>query len=80
MASLAMAYNGLFSDNQGDIWLYMNCGLVEISNDVTCRDGGNTREMTVQYKLFDVLDGALPFCSIQRCCTNTDGRLWLQTD
>ena len=64
------------SDNQGDIWLYMNCGLVEISNEDLQRWWEHP-ETTVQYKLFDVLDGALPgSVPFNGAARTTDGRLW----
>ncbi len=64
------------SDNQGDIWLYMNCGLVEISKEDLQRWWEHP-ETTVQYKLFDVLDGALPgSVPFNGAARTTDGRLW----
>jgi ligand-binding sensor domain-containing protein len=66
----------LIEDNQRALWLYTQCGLVEIAGTELQRWWGQP-DITVQLKTFDAFDGAqpgrAPFAGAAR---SPDGRLW----
>lgn len=64
------------SDHHGALWLYMKCGLVEITN-AEMQKWWEHPEAMVKSRVFDALDGvqpgSVPFGGAAR---STDGRLW----
>jgi len=67
---------GFVSDLEGDLWLYMQCGLVEIAKD-QLQAWWRTPNARVQPRVLDSVDGVhagfAPFVSAARA---PDGRLW----
>jgi signal transduction histidine kinase/ligand-binding sensor domain-containing protein len=63
-------------DAQGDLWIYMQCGLVEIKK-ADLQNWWDHPESQIQPRLFDVFDGAqpgrAPFSGATR---SPDGKLW----
>jgi signal transduction histidine kinase/ligand-binding sensor domain-containing protein len=70
------AVYALIEDSQRALWLYTQCGLVEIADTELQRWWGQP-DITVQLKTFDAFDGAqpgrAPFAGAAR---SPDGRLW----
>ncbi len=68
--------NALIEDSQGDLWLYTQCGLVEIAGAEMQR-WWQQADTTLQVKTFDAFDGVqagrAPFAGAAR---TLDGRLW----
>ena len=68
--------NALIEDSQGALWLYTQCGLVEIA-DSEMQRWWERPDTTLHLKIFDALDGAqpgrAPFAGAAR---TPDGRLW----
>lgn len=68
--------NGLIFDNQGDLWLYLQCGLVEVPKGEMQKWWQNP-DTVVQFRMLDSLDGVrpgqAPFAAAAR---SPDGRLW----
>jgi signal transduction histidine kinase/ligand-binding sensor domain-containing protein len=68
--------NGLISDNQGDLWLYAACGLIEIASDEVQR-WWQEPEGKLKVKVFDALDGVQPGVShFSGSSKEPNGRLW----
>src|SRR5208337_4587684 len=72
------AVNGLVEDGSGALWLYMQCGLVEIARSDLQRWWAQPN-VSLQPKVFDVFDGfqsgnRAPFES--KAVRTLDGRLW----
>ena len=70
--------NGLVEDTSGDLWLYMQCGLAEITRSDLQRWWAQPN-VSLQPKVFDVFDGfqsgnRAPFES--KAVRTLDGRLW----
>ncbi|MET0659398.1 MAG: two-component regulator propeller domain-containing protein [Steroidobacteraceae bacterium] len=68
---------GFLTDDEGNLWLYMQCGIAGITKDQLAA-WWQTSNFTVQPRLLDSLDGAKPgrmppFVSAAK---TTDGRLW----
>jgi signal transduction histidine kinase/ligand-binding sensor domain-containing protein len=63
-------------DDQGNLWIYMQCGLVEIKNE-ELQNWWEHPDTKLQPRLFDALDGAqpgrAPFNGVTR---SPDGKLW----
>ena len=63
-------------DNQGNLWLFMECSLVEVPRSELQRWWGDS-DAKVKIKIFDTFDGVRtgrsPFVAAAR---STDGRLW----
>jgi signal transduction histidine kinase/ligand-binding sensor domain-containing protein len=63
-------------DDQGNLWIYMQCGLVEIKNEAL-QNWWEHPDAKLQPRLFDALDGAqagrAPFNGVTR---SPDGKLW----
>jgi signal transduction histidine kinase/ligand-binding sensor domain-containing protein len=63
-------------DDQGNLWIYMQCGLVEIKNEAL-QNWWEHPDAKLQPRLFDALDGAqpgrAPFGAVTR---SPDGKLW----
>jgi signal transduction histidine kinase/ligand-binding sensor domain-containing protein len=68
--------NGLVFDDRGSLWLYMQCGLVEIG-DADIQRWRSDGAATVTCRVLDVLDGVQPgFAPLQSSARGADGRLW----
>jgi signal transduction histidine kinase len=63
-------------DSQGALWLYTQCGLVEIAGTEMQRWWGQP-DITVQLKTFDAFDGVQPGrAPFGGAARSADGRLW----
>jgi signal transduction histidine kinase/ligand-binding sensor domain-containing protein len=68
--------NALISDNDGNQWLYAQCGLVEIPKSEMSRWQENP-ESRLKLRVFDALDGVQPgFGNFTNSTKTLDGRLW----
>ena len=68
--------NALISDDQGNLWLYAQCGLIEIPKDEV-RRWWEQPESKLKLKTLDVSDGVQPGLGHFNTSTKTpDGRLW----
>jgi signal transduction histidine kinase/ligand-binding sensor domain-containing protein len=68
--------NALVADRQGSLWLYMQCGLVQIASQELQRWWGQP-DITVQLRTYDAFDGVVPgLTAFQGAARSTDGRLW----
>jgi signal transduction histidine kinase/ligand-binding sensor domain-containing protein len=66
----------LIEDSQRALWLYLQCGLVEIADTELQRWWGQP-DITVQLKTFDAFDGVQPGRAAFGAATRSpDGRLW----
>jgi len=67
----------LVSDKHSDLWLYAECGLIEIKSDELQRWREHANEK-VKSDLFDAFDGAQPYLPPFRpvATRSNDGRLW----
>ena len=66
----------LIEDGLRSLWLYTECGLVEISGTEMQRWWANP-DVTVQLKTFDAFDGAQPGrAPFEGAARSPDGRLW----
>jgi signal transduction histidine kinase/ligand-binding sensor domain-containing protein len=73
--------HSLILDKQSNLWLYMPCGLVELSpNDL--EEMWNRADVTVNPRIFDALDGVhAGGAAFQPSSTRSpDGRLWFSND
>jgi ligand-binding sensor domain-containing protein/signal transduction histidine kinase len=63
-------------DSQGDLWIYAQCGLIEIKKE-ELRNWWDHPQAKVQSRLFDVFDGAQPGRAPFGGATRSpDGKLW----
>ena len=68
--------NTLISDEAGNLWLYAECGLIEIPKQEIQR-WWERPESKLSLKVFDVLDGAEPgWAPFNASAKTPDGRLW----
>jgi signal transduction histidine kinase/ligand-binding sensor domain-containing protein len=68
--------HALISDDQGDLWLYAQCGLIEIA-DAELQRWWQRPESRLKLKVFDVSDGVQPGRGHFNTSTRTpDGQLW----
>jgi streptogramin lyase len=68
--------HALISDDQGDLWLYAQCGLIEIA-DAELQRWWERPESRLKLRVFDVSDGVQPGRGHFNTSTRTpDGRLW----
>jgi signal transduction histidine kinase/ligand-binding sensor domain-containing protein len=68
--------NALIEDSQGALWLYTQCGLVEIAGAEMQR-WWQQPDITLQLKTFDAFDGAQPGrAPFAGAAKTPDGRLW----
>jgi ligand-binding sensor domain-containing protein len=66
----------LIEDSRRALWLYTQCGLVEIAGTEMQRWWGQS-DITVQIKTFDAFDGAQPgWAPFGGAARTSDGRLW----
>ena len=72
--------NTLVTDNQGALWLYMQCGLVQIAGAELQR-WWERPDTTVQLRTYDSFDGVEPgLAPFQGAARSSDGRLWFSND
>jgi PAS domain S-box-containing protein len=71
----------LVTDKHSDLWLYAECGLIEIKSDDLQRWREHP-DLKVKFDLFDAFDGAQPFLPPFRpiATRSNDGRLWFAND
>jgi PAS domain S-box-containing protein len=71
----------LVTDKHSDLWLYAECGLIEIKSDDLQRWREHP-DITVKFDLFDALDGAQPYLPPFHplATRSNDGRLWFAND
>ena len=69
------------TDKHSDLWLYAECGLIEIKSDVVQR-WRERPDIKVKFDLFDAFDGAQPYGPPFRplATRSNDGRLWFAND
>ena len=68
--------NALIPDNEGDLWLYAECGLIEISKAEMSRWWGHP-DARLKLRVFGTLDGVQPgFGNFSSSARTPDGRLW----
>jgi signal transduction histidine kinase len=68
--------DALISDNQGDLWLHAECGLIKIANDEVQRWWGQP-ESRLKVRVFDASDGVQSGVGHFNTSARTlDGRLW----
>jgi signal transduction histidine kinase len=68
--------DALISDNQSDLWLHAECGLIEIANDEVQRWWGRP-ESRLKVRVFDASDGVQTGVGHFNTSARTqDGRLW----
>ena len=66
----------LLKDNRGDLWLYAQCGLLDIPRSELEEWWANP-DHKMQFRLLDAADGAQPgFASFNGSAKSPDGRLW----
>jgi signal transduction histidine kinase len=71
----------LVTDKHSDLWLYAECGLIEIKSDDLQRWREHP-DLKVKFDLFDAFDGAQPYLPAFRpvATRSNDGRLWFAND
>jgi hypothetical protein len=71
----------LVTDKHSDLWLYAECGLIEIKSDDVQR-WRKRPDLKVKFDLFDAFDGAQPYLPPFRpiATRSNDGRLWFAND
>jgi len=68
--------NALVFDNQGNLWLYSQCGLVEVPNG-ELQKWWKKPDTVVPFRLMDSLDGVRPgWAPFDPAARSPDGRLW----
>ncbi len=72
---------GLVTDKRSDLWLYAECGLIEIKSDEVQRWHDHP-DQKVNFELFDAFDGAQPYIPpfSPAATRSNDGRLWFAND
>lgn len=72
---------GLVSDDQGALWLYTECGLVQIENS-QLQAWWENQDTKVVFSLFDVFDGTRPSSTPFQPAAyrGPDGRLWFANE
>jgi signal transduction histidine kinase/streptogramin lyase len=70
------AIYGVVTDDNHNLWLYSQCGLIQISN-LELQRWWNNPSISITVRNFDVLDGALPgHADFNSSSKSSDGRLW----
>jgi ligand-binding sensor domain-containing protein/signal transduction histidine kinase len=70
------AIYGIVTDNNQNLWLYSQCGLIEISN-LELQRWWKDPSNSITLRNFDALDGALPgHADFNPSTKSPDGRLW----
>jgi ligand-binding sensor domain-containing protein/anti-sigma regulatory factor (Ser/Thr protein kinase) len=66
----------MISDDAGDLWLFTQCGLVEIAG-TELQKWWEQPESALKMRVFDEFDGVQPgWAPFQRAARTPDGRLW----
>ena len=67
----------MVTDKHSDLWLYAECGLIEIKSD-DLQGWREHPDLKVKFDLFDAFDGAQPYLPPFRpvATRSNDGRLW----
>ncbi|HSS98517.1 MAG TPA: two-component regulator propeller domain-containing protein, partial [Terriglobales bacterium] len=69
-------FYALISDKQNALWLYTECGVMEIAN-VEIERWWEHPDATLQFRLFDSADGAQPgFAHFNGAAMTPDGKIW----
>ena len=72
--------NTLVADGEGALWLYMQCGLVQIAREELQR-WWEQSDIRVQVRTYDSFDGVEPgLAPFQAAARSADGRLWFAND
>jgi signal transduction histidine kinase/ligand-binding sensor domain-containing protein len=72
--------NALVADDQGALWLYMQCGLVQIAHSELQRWWEHS-DISVRLRTYDSFDGVEPgLAPFQGAARSADGRLWFAND
>jgi PAS domain S-box-containing protein len=73
--------HALVTDKHSDLWLYAECGLIEIKSDDVQRWRDHP-DQKVNFELFDAFDGAQPYIPpfSPVATRSNDGRLWFAND
>jgi signal transduction histidine kinase/ligand-binding sensor domain-containing protein len=72
--------NTLVADSQGALWLYMQCGLVQIARSELQR-WWEQSDIRMQLRTYDAFDGVEPgLAPFQGAARSADGRLWFAND
>jgi len=71
----------MVTDKHSDLWLYAECGLIEIKSDELQRWREHP-DLKVKFDLFDAFDGAQPYLPpfSPVATRSNDGRLWFAND
>jgi len=71
----------MVTDKHSDLWLYAECGLIEIKSD-DVQQWREHPDLKVKFDLFDGLDGSQPFLPpfSPVATRSNDGRLWFAND
>jgi ligand-binding sensor domain-containing protein/signal transduction histidine kinase len=70
------AMHSVVTDANGNLWLYADCGLIEIARDEV-QKWWNHPDVVLQMKVLDVFDGAQGArASFSGAARSVDGRLW----
>ena len=68
--------NALVSDNQGDLWLYLQCGLIEVPK-AEIQKWWQKPDAIVHFRMLDARDGVRPgHAAFDAAARSPDGRLW----
>ena len=68
--------NALVFDNQGNLWLYSQCGFVEVPNG-EMQKWWKKADTVVHFRMLDTLDGVRPgWAPFGPSARSPDGRLW----
>jgi Signal transduction histidine kinase len=75
------AIHTIIFDKHSDLWMYTECGLIEIASD-QLQKWLEQPDATINVKIFDVFDGAQPSLPPFRpaATRSTDGRLWFANE
>jgi signal transduction histidine kinase/ligand-binding sensor domain-containing protein len=66
----------LITDDRGDLWLYAQCGLIDIPR-IEVEEWWAKPDRKLQFRLLDALDGAQPgYAPFNGAAKSPDGRLW----
>lgn len=68
--------HAFLTDNQGNLWLYAQCGLVRVANS-ELQKWWDQPDAVLQVKVWDAIDGAQPgHAPFNAAAKSKDGRLW----
>ena len=68
--------NALINDGRGSVWLYTQCGLVQIADQELEQWWGKS-DTTLRMRVLDAIDGVRPgWAAFQKAARTSDGKLW----